>query len=52
MFLSTSGKSPETSLPTVMLAITRLIASLRGSRYCEFKSARSSLSRGKRESRS
>jgi len=44
MFLSTSGNNPETSLPTVIEAITRLIASFRGSRYCELRSARSSLS--------
>jgi len=46
--LSTSGNNPETSFPTVIEAITRLIASFRGSRYCELRSARSSLHRASR----
>ena len=49
---------PETSLPTVIEAMTRLMASLRWSRYWLLRSARSSLpewtargGRGERESR-
>lgn len=38
-----SGDAPETSFPTVMEAITRLMASFRWSRYWLFRSARSSL---------
>lgn len=42
IFFNTSGNKPDTSFPTVMLAITRLIASALRSRYSELSSARSS----------
>lgn len=42
IFFNTSGNKPDTSFPTVMFAITRLMASARRSLYSELSSARSS----------
>jgi hypothetical protein len=42
MLRRTEGNKPETSFPTVMLAMTRLMASARFDVISEFRSARSS----------